>query len=101
MHSTGRSQSKEAVFADLSDTRFSAGLAFSDIQVDIVGDTALATLTVDQVKNLPGGKTRASRIVVMMVWVWTRGGWQLLGRSSHLPAGAAPAADKAGAVTTP
>lgn len=84
MHSSGHSQSKADLMRDLAGKQFFAGLTYAAQSFDVVGDTGIVRLTVDQVKNVAGGKTRASRIEVLHTWVRTGGTWRLLGRVSAL-----------------
>lgn len=84
MHSSGHSQSKANLMADLAGKVFFAGLAFPEQTLDRQGETGIAVLTVDQIKNLPGGTTRASRIRVIQTWAWADRRWQLLARSSAI-----------------
>ena len=84
MHSSGRSQTKIDLLEQMGGTRFFASLDYSDQVVDVVDDTGIVTVTVDQVKNLTEGKTRASRIKVMYSWVNSAGEWKLLGRTSAI-----------------
>lgn len=84
MHSSGHSQTKANVMADLAGKTFFAGLTYKDQSVDIIENTGTVVQTVDQIKNLPGGKTRASQIKVLQTWIHTAGGWQLLSRVSAI-----------------
>jgi len=92
MHSSGFSQSKTDLIRSLAGKQFFAAFTASDIRVQQTGDTALASMTVDQVKNLPGGATRASRIRVLCTWVRRQGHWQMYGRCSALMSPAQTAA---------
>ena len=84
MHSSGNAQTKADVMRDLGGKRFFAALTYPEQTVSVVDRTGLVIQTVDQVKNLPDGKTRASRIKVQQAWVETDGGWKLLARSSAI-----------------
>jgi hypothetical protein len=84
MHSSGNSQTKANLLGDLAGKRFFAGLTYSDQTLDIVENTGTVVQTVDQVKNLPDGKTRASQIKVLQTWLHTGGRWQLLSRVSAI-----------------
>lgn len=84
MHSSGHSQTKADVMRDLAGRRFFASLTNSDITIDVVGRTGTVVAMVDQVKNLPDGKTRASRIKVLTTWVVSGGRWRLLSRVSAI-----------------
>lgn len=84
MHSSAHSQTKQNLLNDLAGKRFFASLTYPEQSIDIVGNTGVVVQTIDQVKNLAGGKTRASRIKVLQTWTKTGGGWRLLTRSSHI-----------------
>lgn len=84
MHSSGHSQTKANLLAELGGKRFFASLSNSDIDVRVVDRTGLVSITVDQVKNLSSGKTRASRIKVLQTWLLSHGRWVLLARCSAL-----------------
>ena len=84
MHSSGHSQTKQNVLTDLAGKKFFAAFDHAEQTVDVVGKIGVVKTTVDQVKNLPGGGTRASRIKVLHTWVQTGRGWQLLTRASAL-----------------
>ena len=84
MHSSGNSQTKADVLRDLAGKSFFASLSYSETVLNRAGETGIALLTVDQVKNLAGGGTRASRIKVLQTWIRAKGGWRLLARSSAL-----------------
>ncbi|MDE2404582.1 MAG: nuclear transport factor 2 family protein [Sphingomonadales bacterium] len=92
MHSSGFAQPRDRMIAQSASGYF-AGLAHVESQFLVAGDTGVAALTVDQVKNLGGGRTRASRIKVMQTWHWTSGRWRMLARlSAMLPVPGAPTA---------
>lgn len=84
MHSSGHSQTKQNLMNEMAGKRFFVSLTFPAQTIDIVGDVGVVVQTIDQVKNLPGGKTRASQIKVLQTWVLTDGRWKLLTRSSHI-----------------
>lgn len=84
MHSSGNSQTKANVLSDLAGKTFFASLVHSEVKVDIIGENGIVKMTVDQVKNLPGGKTRASQIKVLQVWAQVNGQWKLIARASAL-----------------
>lgn len=84
MHSSGHSQTKADVMRDLAGKRFFAGLTYPEQSFDVAGDVGVVKLSVDQVKNVAGGKTRASRIKVLQTWTRTGGSWKLLTRASAL-----------------
>lgn len=84
MHSSGHSQTKQNVLTDLAGKRFFAAFDHVEQTVDVVGQVGVVKTTVDQVKNLPGGGTRASRIKVLHTWVQTGRSWQLVTRASAL-----------------
>lgn len=84
MHSSGHSQTKANLLAVLGGKRFFASLSNSDIDVRVVDRTGAVSIMVDQVKNLPNGKTRASRIKVLQTWLLSHGRWVLLARCSAL-----------------
>ena len=103
MHSSGHSQTKADVMRDLAGKRFFAGLAYPEQSFRVAGDVGVVKLTIDQVKNLSGGATRASRIKVLQSWTRSHGDWRMLTRASALiesplmrPACPPPAAFKAG-----
>ena len=84
MHSSGRSQTKADLLEQMAGKHFFASLEYTDQIVEVVDYTGIVTVTVDQVKNLAEGKTRASRIKVMYSWVYSEGNWKLLGRTSAI-----------------
>lgn len=84
MHSSGHSQTKANLLNDLAGKSFFAALTNSEPEIHVVGRTGILSVTVDQVKNLPGGKMRASRIKVLQTWVLSAGDWVLLARCSAL-----------------
>lgn len=84
MHSSGHSQTKANLLNDLAGKQFFASLTYTESKIDLIDNTGIATVTVDQVKNLPGGKTRASRIKILQTWVRTGGEWKLAARVSAL-----------------
>lgn len=84
MHSSGFSQTKAKLLSDLAGQHFFATLTYADKQIDLIEDTGIAVLTVDQVKNLPNGSTRASRIRVIQTWATQHGRWILVARSSAI-----------------
>ena len=84
MHSSGHSQTKQNIMSEMAGKRFFASLTFSAQTVELAGDVGVVLQTIDQVKNLPNGKTRASQIKVLQTWVLTDGRWKLLTRSSHI-----------------
>jgi len=98
MHSSGFYQTKAELMRDLAGKRFFAAFNPSGMHMQRTGDTALATMTVDQVKNVAGGKARASQIKVIYTLVLRRGKWQLLDRCSALMP-TRPSASAAPAVT--
>lgn len=93
MHSSGFYQTKADLMRDLSGKQFFAAFNPSGIRMQRTGDTALATMTVDQVKNIAGGKTRASQIKLIYTLLQRGGKWRLLGRCSALMPSRANAAD--------
>lgn len=102
MHSSGHSQTKADLMRVLAGKHFFAGLTYPEQSFRVTGDAGVVKLTIDQVKNVTGGTTRASRIKVLQSWTRNRGHWQLLTRASALmesplmrpacPPGAAPKA---------
>ena len=84
MHSSGHSQTKTDVLQDLAGKAFFASLTYPESVLKVIGDTGIALLTVDQVKNIAGGRTRASRIKVLQTWVRRRKGWRMVARSSAM-----------------
>lgn len=84
MHSSGHSQTKRNVLNVLAGKKFFASLTYSDLIIDIVANAGVVKFTADQVKNLPAGGTRPSRITVMQTWLRTEEAWRLLARSSAL-----------------
>ena len=84
MHSSGHSQTKADVMRDLAGKRFFASLTYPEQAFHVAGDVGVVKLTIDQVKNLAEGATRASRIKVLQSWTRTRGDWKLLTRASAL-----------------
>jgi len=84
MHSSGHSQTKAMLMDDLTVKRMFAGLTYSGQTVDVIGHTGTVVQTVDQVKNLPDGATRASRIKVLQTWLHAEGAWKLLSRVSAI-----------------
>jgi hypothetical protein len=90
MHSSGHVQTKQDVMSDLAGKRFFASLAYSNSTIKITHNVGVVTLVVDQVKNLPDGGTRPSRLNVMQIWLNTRRTWKLLARLSALVPPAAP-----------
>lgn len=84
MHSSGRSQTKSDVLRELDGKSFFAALVYSALSVDLVDGVGVVTVTIDQTKNLPGGKTRASQLTVLQIWAQRGTNWQMLARSSHL-----------------
>ena len=84
MHSSGHSQTKANLLADLAGKRFFAGLTYKDQKIDVLDNTGTVVQTIDQVKNLPDGKTRASQIKVLQTWLHSGGRWQLLSRVSAI-----------------
>ena len=84
MHSSGHAQTKADLLRDLAGKRFFAALTNSDLTVDVIDRTGVVVATVDQVKNLPDGRTRASRIKVLMTWIVDRHEWRLLSRGSAI-----------------
>ncbi len=84
MHSSGRSQTKADLLEQMAGQHFFASLDYTDQIIDVVDNTGVVIVTVDQVKNLTEGKTRGSRIKVMYSWVHSAGKWQLLGRTSAI-----------------
>lgn len=73
MHSSGQTQTKADLLRDLAGKTFFAGLTYSNQTTDVVDYTGTAIATVDQVKNLYVGKTRASQIKVLQTWVHSGG----------------------------
>lgn len=84
MHSSGHSQTKARLLSDLAAKQFFAGLTHAEQSMEAVDHNGLVRLTVDQVKNIANGQTRASRIKVLQVWTIGHFGWQLLARSSAI-----------------
>lgn len=84
LHSSGQTQTRANLLSDLAGKKFFASLIFPEASIVPVDCTGIANLTVDQVKNLPDGKTRASRIKVLQTWTKTPSGWKLLGRMSAI-----------------
>jgi hypothetical protein len=84
MHSSGFSQTKAILLKELGGTRFFASLVYAEQALEVIRDTGIAILTVDQVKNLPGGKTRARRIRVVQTWTRFAEGWKLVARVSAI-----------------
>lgn len=84
MHSSGHSQTKTNLMSDLAGKKFFASLTYSDVLIETVDRTGIVAMTIDQVKNLPGDKTRASRIKVMQTWVSAGNDWKLLARLSSI-----------------
>lgn len=92
MHSSGLVQSKADLLRDLAGKRFFASLVYVEHTSEIVDGVGVALLTVDQVKNLTDGRTRASRIKVQMDWINIGEKWKLLTRASALISQSAPVA---------
>jgi len=84
MHSSGLVQTKSDILAALAGKNFFASFDYAQRAAEIVDGVGVAMLTIDQTKNLPDGKTRASRIKVQQVWVNAAAGWKLLTRSSAI-----------------
>jgi hypothetical protein len=84
MHSSGLVQTKADVLHDLAGKKFFSSLGHVESTAEIVDNLGVAVLTVDQVKNLSDGKTRASRIKVETTWINKEGQWKLLTRASAL-----------------
>jgi ketosteroid isomerase-like protein len=84
MHSSGFAQTKADLMRDIAGKQFFASFTASDIRIQRSGDTALTSMFVDQVKNIAGGRTRASRIRVIYTWIKHHHRWQLYGRCSAL-----------------
>lgn len=84
MHSSGRSQTKPNLLSDLAGKQFFASLGFSEVVTEVTENLGIATMTVDQVKNIAGGRTRASQLRVMQTWIRLHGTWKLLARCSVL-----------------
>lgn len=84
MHSSGHSQTKADLMRDLAGKTFFASLTYPEQSFHVAGDAGVVKVTADQNKNLPGGKTRASRIKVLQSWTYQGGAWKLLTRASAL-----------------
>lgn len=84
MHSSGFSQTKEKLLADLAGKKFFESLTYANLAIDIVPGAGIVKFSADQVKNLPGGGTRPSRIIVLQTWLEHGKSWQLLTRASAL-----------------
>jgi hypothetical protein len=84
MHSSGHAQTKAEVLRDLAGKRFFAALTNTGVTIELVDQTGTVVATIDQVKNLPDGTTRASQIKVLTTWVHDRREWRLLSRVSAI-----------------
>lgn len=84
MHSSGHAQTKTNVKSDLAGKTFFASLVYSDLAIKKEDNVGTVTATVDQTKNLPGGRARASRLTILQIWLNSGPTWKLLARSSYL-----------------
>jgi Domain of unknown function (DUF4440) len=86
-HSDGRVWTKHDLLQNIAGKKRYLSIAVSNQTVEIVKPTGIVRHTYDVVNNLGDGKTGSSHIAVLMCWVRSDNGWQLLARSgTTLPA---------------
>lgn len=81
-HSSGMTQTKSDVIKAVTTGKATTeAIDFSDATVRVYGKTALVKCVVDM-KNNTGGKSAASHLSILHVWVKGPHGWQMVARQA-------------------